>query len=43
MNTAYLKKEFQHDLIKIIKRANKKYQEVMLDENSEGYVLSKNI
>jgi hypothetical protein len=40
MNTAYLTKEFQHDLIK---RANKKYQEVMLDENSEGYVLSKNI
>src|ERR687897_2222879 len=30
MNTAYLTKEFQHDLIK---RANKKYQEVMLDEN----------
>ena len=39
MNTAYLTKEFQHDLIK---RANKKYQEVMQDENSEGYVLSKN-
>ncbi|MGH9912006.1 MAG: hypothetical protein ACRD4W_06155 [Nitrososphaeraceae archaeon] len=40
MNTAYLKKEFQQHLIK---RANKNYQEVMLDENSEGYVLSKNI
>lgn len=40
MNTAYLTKEFQHDLIK---RANKNYQEVMLDENSEGYVLSNNI
>ena len=40
MNTAYLTKEFQHDLIK---RANKKYPEVMLDENSEGYVLSNNI
>jgi hypothetical protein len=40
MNTAYLTKEFQRDLIK---RANKKYQEVMLDENSERYVLSKNI
>jgi hypothetical protein len=40
MNTAYLTKEFQHDLIK---RANKKYQEVMLDENSGQYVLSKNI
>src|SRR5919106_5192292 len=40
MNTTYLTKEFQHDLIK---RANKKYQDVMLDENSEGYVLSKNI
>ncbi|HZB73629.1 MAG TPA: hypothetical protein VE378_02690 [Nitrososphaeraceae archaeon] len=40
MNTTYLTKEFQHDLIK---RANKKYHKVMLDENSEGYVLSKNI
>jgi hypothetical protein len=37
MNTAYLTKECQHDPIK---RANKEYQEVMLDENSEGYVLS---
>ena len=37
MNTAYLTKEFQHDLIK---RANKRYHEVMLDKNSEGYVLS---
>ena len=40
MNTAYLTKEFQHDLIK---RANKKYQEIMLDRSSEGYVLSNNI
>jgi hypothetical protein len=38
--TAYLTKEFHHDLIK---RAEKKYHEVMLDENSEGYFLSNNI
>lgn len=32
MNIANLTNEFRHDLIK---RANKKYQEVMLNENSE--------
>jgi hypothetical protein len=40
MNTSYLTKEFQHDLIK---KANERYQEIMLDQNSEGYVLSNNI
>jgi hypothetical protein len=40
MNTAYLTKEFQHDLIK---RANKNYKDIMSDEDSEGYVLSNNI
>jgi hypothetical protein len=42
MNIACLTKEFQHELIK---RANKKYLAVMpeFNNNSEGYVLSKNV
>ena len=40
MNTAYLTKDFQHDLIK---RANKKYQTIMSETNSDRYVISNNI
>ncbi|MGH9974604.1 MAG: hypothetical protein ACRD8Z_02035 [Nitrososphaeraceae archaeon] len=42
MNLTYVAKEFQHDLIE---RAEKRYKAVMSGENedSEGYVLSKNI
>jgi hypothetical protein len=41
MNLSYLTKDFQDDLIKV---ANKKYKDIMSDEDdSEGYVLSNNI
>lgn len=42
MNISYLTEAFQHDLIE---EANKRFQTVMseVDEDSEGYVLSKNI
>lgn len=41
MNLSYLTKDFQDDLIK---GANKKYNDIMSDEDdSEGYVLSNNI
>jgi hypothetical protein len=42
MNISYLTEAFQHDLIE---EANKRFQTVMseMDEDSEGYVLSKNI
>ena len=42
MSISYLTEAFQHDLIE---EANKRFQTVMseVDEDSEGYVLSKNI
>jgi hypothetical protein len=40
MNTAYLTKDFQHDLIK---RANKRYQAITLETDSDRYVISNNI
>jgi hypothetical protein len=42
MNISYLTEAFQHDLFK---EANKRFRTLMseMDEDSEGYVLSKNI
>ena len=42
MNLSYLTEAFQHDLFK---EANKRFRTLMseVDEDSEGYVLSKNI
>lgn len=42
MNISYLTTAFQHDLIE---EANKRFQTVMskVDDDSEGYILSKNI